>query len=305
MTTLADTLDALDANKFPATIRIAPAVLNGLQQLEPDAVRPTDRFAATSSGRRRTAVAARSIGCRCRPDRSSLYTSWRRDGQAPSCRASDSVQRSSARRRSSSTTRSAPRVPRCASTCGAGLMVMTPSDLRRARRHDRRLQRLQGRAVAAQLPNNTTLDVAVVDRHHLATARRIPLATPAQTSIYAVADLLALRQSIEIVGRERAAACRRDRRRPISASPMPQLLGSITALIAETPGLAASDARRRCTAHRPSTGRPTATSARHVADSSECRCAEDAIFTPGAVEQRDRRSRLDAAGRQRPAEGVA
>jgi hypothetical protein len=80
MTSLADTLDALDANKIPATVRVAPEVLNGLQQLnQPLFARliaslqlnqviaepqwPIDPSAAAAAGQ------------------DSLYTSWLRDGQ--------------------------------------------------------------------------------------------------------------------------------------------------------------------------------------------------------------------------------
>ena len=81
MTALADTLDALDASKFPSTVRIAPEVLNGLQVSGPRVVRSTDQprcndhqvLAEPQWPLDPSAAAAAGQG--------SLYTSWLRDGQ--------------------------------------------------------------------------------------------------------------------------------------------------------------------------------------------------------------------------------
>ena len=81
MTKLADTLDALNVNATPSTVRVAPGVLNGLQQLDPSLFArlieslqlhqvvaepqwPIDPSAAADAGQ------------------GPLYTRWLRDGQA-------------------------------------------------------------------------------------------------------------------------------------------------------------------------------------------------------------------------------
>ena len=67
-----------------------------------------------------------------------------------------------------------------------------------------------------------------------------PLATPELTRIYAVANLLALRQGIAILGespRQRAVVLAM----PDLSVPEAAVFGPLTALIAETPGLSAAN----------------------------------------------------------------
>ena len=54
---------------------------------------------------------------------------------------------------------------------GAGLMVMTPEIYDTLAGTISKYSDYTGELIAVQLPNNTTLDVAVVDRHHLQTSR--------------------------------------------------------------------------------------------------------------------------------------
>src|SRR4029079_6124852 len=85
----------------------------------------------------------------------------------------------------------------------------------------------------------TTLDVAVADRI-IADLLVHPLATPELTRIYAVANLLALRQYIAILGespRQRAVVLAM----PDLGVPPASVIGPLTALIDETPGLTAAN----------------------------------------------------------------
>jgi Family of unknown function (DUF6049) len=238
MTALADTLDALNTNKFPSTVRIAPEVLNGLQDLQPalfarliaslqfhevlaEPQWPLDPSAAAAAGQ------------------GPLYTSWLRDGQdrltnlglGPAIITRStifvdqpmSVEGLALRR-----------------NLGAGLMVMAPQlyddlvpDGAIGRYSD-----YTGDLFAADLPTDTVFDVAVVD-HTISDLLVHPLETPELTRIYAVADLLALRQKLETEGASlwRHAVLVAT---PDIGVPDATLLGAITALIATTPGLAAA-----------------------------------------------------------------
>jgi hypothetical protein len=238
MTALADSLDALNAHAFPATVRISPAVLNSLQGLDPalftrliaslqlhqvlaEPEWPLDPSVAAAAGQ------------------GSLYTSWLRDGQArlvdlglgPAIISRSTIfadQPVSAQglmlRRD----------------LGAGLMVMTPQS------YDDlvldgaigKYSDYTGALFAADLPNDTTFDVAVVD-HTISDLFAHPLATPELTRIYALAELLALRQKIETSG----ASLQRHAvliATPDLGVPDAGLIGAITALIGETPGLTAA-----------------------------------------------------------------
>lgn len=236
LTKLADVLDALDASKFPATVRIAPAVLNGLQQLSSAVFNrlitalqhhrvvaepqwPLDPSAAALAGQEL------------------LYTSWRRDGQerfaelglggavvSTSTVLVDQpigVEGAALRWRD-----------------GARLMVVSPGIYDGLDGSIKVYSDFTGELIAAQLPNDVTLDVAKVD-DTISQLLANPLSTPEQTRIYAVAGLLALRQGLEISGasvRRHAVVIGADD----LGVPDPQLLGAITALIADTPGLAAA-----------------------------------------------------------------
>jgi uncharacterized protein DUF6049 len=238
MTALADTLDALNVNKFPSTVRVAPEVLNGLQVLQPSLFArliaslqvhqvlaepqwPLDPSAAAAAGQ------------------GPLYTSWLREGQArltslglgpaivsrstifadqPMSAAGASLRRDQ----------------------GAELMVMPPQayDDLLSKGAIGKYSDFTGELFAAQLPNHTVFDVAVVD-HTISSLIAHPLETAELTRIYAVADLLALRQKLETEGeplRRHAVVIAT----PDLGVPDATLLGSITALIAATPGLAAA-----------------------------------------------------------------
>lgn len=236
MTSLADALDALDANKIPATVRVAPAVLAGLQQLNQplftrliaslqvhqvvaDPQWPIDPSVAVAAGQ------------------DSLYTSWLRAGQD---RLVDLGLRQGLISRS--TFFADQPISADGATLrrnlGAGLMVMTPHMYDQLHGTISSFSDFTGELVAAELPNNTELDVAVVD-HTISDLLVHPLATPEQTRIYVVAQLLALRQWIATSGAspQRHAVVIAT---PDLGVPDATLLGSITALIAQTPGLAAA-----------------------------------------------------------------
>ena len=236
MTKLADALDALDANKFPATVRIAPAVLTGLQQLSSAVF---NRLIATLQHHRLVAEPRWPLdpSAAALTGQELLYTSWRRDGQerfaelglggavvSTSTVLVDQpigVEGAALRWRD-----------------GARLMVVSPGIYDGLDGSIKVYSDYRGELIAAQLPNEVTLDVAKVD-DTISQLLADPLSTPEQTRIYAVAGLLALRQGLEISG----ASVRRHAV-VIGAGdlgvPDPQLLGSITTLIAKTPGLAAA-----------------------------------------------------------------
>jgi hypothetical protein len=238
MTALADALDALNANQFPSTVRIAPEVLNGLQVLQPalfarliaslqlhqvlaEPQWPLDPSAAAAAGQ------------------GPLYTSWLRDGQdrltslglGPAVVTRSTIFADQPISGPGATMRR---------DQGAGLMVMSPQ------MYDDlvpfgaigRYSDYTGELFAAELPNDTVFDVAVVD-HTISDLIVHPLETAELTRIYAVADLLALRQRLETIG----APLRRHSvviAAPDLGVPDAALFGSITALIATTPGLAAA-----------------------------------------------------------------
>jgi hypothetical protein len=237
MTSLADTLDALSASKMQATIRIAPAVLGALQilnptlfarliaslqahQVEVEPQWPLDPSSAASAGQ------------------NSLYTSWLRDGQrrlaglglGPSTITTSTILVDQPIGATGAVLRY---------DLGAGLMVTTPQIYDTLAGTISKYSDYTGELIAAQLPNNTTLDVAVVDRI-IGDLLVHPLATPELTRIYAVANLLALRQGIAILGespRQRAVVLAM----PDLGVPQATAIGPLSALIAETPGLAAAN----------------------------------------------------------------
>jgi hypothetical protein len=234
MTALADSLDALDANKFPATVRVAPAVLTGLQQLnqtlftrligslqlhqvvaEPQW--PIDPSAAAAAGQ------------------DSLYTSWLRDGQdrlvelglGPAIISRSTIFADQLISGDGAALRR---------NLGAGLMVMSQDVYDKLDGNIGAYLDNTGELVGADLPNNTTFDVAVVD-HTIAKLLAHPMPTIEQTRIYIVAQLLALRQAIDTSG----ASLQRHAvviATPDLGVPDAALLGPVTQLIAATPGLA-------------------------------------------------------------------
>lgn len=236
MNELADALDALDAHAIPATVRIAPGVLNGLQQLDPAL------FARLVGSLQRHQViaepewpidpsAAAAVG------QEPLYTSWLRDGEerlavlglgpAVLSRSTIFVDQP---------VTSAGAVLR--RNLGAALMVMTPEIYDGLDGTIGAFSDFTGELIAADLPNNTTFDAAVVD-HTISQLLVRPMSTPEQTRVYIVAHLLALRQKIETAG----ASLQRHAvliATPDLGVPDAALLGPLATLIAETPGLSAA-----------------------------------------------------------------
>jgi hypothetical protein len=236
MTSLADTLDALDAKKIPATVRVAPAVLKGLQQLDPalftrliaslqlhqvvaEPQWPIDPSQAAAAGQ------------------DALYTSWLRDGQdgltnlglGPAIISRSTILVDQPIGAQGATLRR---------NLGAGLMAMSPQIYDKLSGTIGAYSDFTGELIAANLPNGTTFDVAVVD-HAISQLLVHTLATSELTKIYVVAHLLALRQGIQISGADlkRHAVLIAT---PDLGVPLASVLGPITDLIAETPGLAAA-----------------------------------------------------------------
>ena len=236
MTKLADALDVLDADKFPATVRIAPAVLNGLQQLNSAVF---DRLITSLQHHQVVAEPQWPIdpSAAAVAKQELLYTSWRRDGQQRFAELGLGAAVVS----TSTILVDQPIGAEGAALRwrdGARLMVVSPKIYDGLHGSISVFSDNLGELVAGELPNDITLDVAVVD-HTISQLLAHPLATPEQTRIYAVAGLLALRQFVEISGasvkRHAVVIGTED-----LGVPDPQLLGSITTLIAQTPGLAAT-----------------------------------------------------------------
>ncbi len=236
MTSLADTLDVLNANKFSATVRVAPAVLNGLQALNSGLF---DRLIAALQFHRVVAEPQWPLdpSAAAAAKQDLLYASWLRDGEdrfaglglGPSVVSSASIlvdgpigAEGAALRRLG----------------GAQLMVMTPKIYDGLPGSIFVFSDYKGGLVPAHLPGGAVLDTAVVD-HTISALLAHPFETPELTRIYAVAGLLALRQSLLISGEslQRHAVVIGT---PDLGVPDATLLGSITALIASTPGLAAA-----------------------------------------------------------------
>ena len=236
MTSLADTLDVLTANKFPATVRVAPAVLNGLQELNSGLF---DRLIAALQLHRVVAEPQWPIdpSAAAAAKQDLLYASWLRDGEDrfAGLGLGSSVVSSASILVDGPIGADGAALRRLG---GAQLMVMTPKIYDGLKGTILIYSDNKGELVPADLPNGAVLDTAVVD-HHISDLLVHPLATPELTRIYAVAGLLALRQSILISG-ESAQRHAVVIGTPDLGVPNASLLGSITALIADTPGLAAA-----------------------------------------------------------------
>jgi uncharacterized protein DUF6049 len=120
---------------------------------------------------------------------------------------------------------------------GAGLMVITPGLYDSLDGTIFFFSDNKGQLIQAQLPIGT-FDTAVID-HGISDLLANPLATPELTRIYIVANLLALRQGIEIAGDSV------DSRSVVIGTPdlgVPDaaLFGPVTSLITQTPGLKAT-----------------------------------------------------------------
>jgi hypothetical protein len=235
MTSLADTLEALDASNVPATVRIEPAVLNGLQQLD------SALFNRLVTSLQHSQVVAETewpldASEAAAANQQALYTSWLRDGQDELSRVGLGP---SVMTRSTifADTPISPGGATLRRDLGAALMVVTPKLYDSLDGTIFFFSDNKGELVQAQLPTST-FDMAVID-HGISKLLATPLATPEMTRIYTVANLLALRQGIQIAGDDVS------RRSVVIGTPdlgVPDvsLLGPITALIAETPGLKAT-----------------------------------------------------------------
>ena len=234
MTALANTLDALNANAFPATVRISPAVLNGLQLLD------QPLFARLIASLQLHQVLAEpqwplDPSVAAAAGQGSLYTTWLREGQArltnlglgPAVVTRSTIFAEQPIGAGGATLRREQ---------GAGLMVMTPQVYNDLNGSIKEYSDYRGELITAELPNNTDLDVVVVDQI-ISQLLVHPMETPELTRVYAVANLLALRQRLETEGAslERHSVLIAT---PDLAVPDAALAGSITALIAATPGLA-------------------------------------------------------------------
>lgn len=235
MTSLADTLDALDASSVRATIRIEPAVLNGLQELD------STLFTRLVAALQRHQVIAETkwpldASEAAAANQQALFTSWLRDGQdqlaglglGPSVMTRSTIFASTPISTEGATLQR---------DLGAGLMVVTPDLYDSFDGTIYFFSDNKGELIQSQLPIGT-FDTAVID-HGISDLLATPLATPELTGIYVVANLLALRQGIEIAGDDV------NRRSVVIGTPdlgVPDaaLLGPITALMAQTPGLRAT-----------------------------------------------------------------
>jgi hypothetical protein len=235
MTSLADTLDALDASTVQSTVHLEPAVLQGLQQLDPTLF---NRLVTSLQHHQVVAETQWPLDASqsAAANQQSLYTSWLRDGQdqlsglglGPSVMTRATIFADTPISAGGATLRR---------DLGAALMVVTPDLYDSFDGTIYFFSDNKGELVPAQLPTST-FDMAVID-HGISDLLATPLATPEMTRIYTVANLLALRQGIEIAGEDV------DRRSVVIGTPdlgVPDasLLGPITALIAATPGLKAA-----------------------------------------------------------------
>lgn len=232
-TTLAEALEALTANQFPATVRVTPRVLSVLREREPDLFTRL----ITSLQAHQVVVEPQwpldaSVAAAAQQDQ--LYTAWWRAGKdslrelglGPSLISTSSVLVDSAIGSAGASLRR---------NLGAELIVMSPEVYDDLDGSIQAFTDFTGGLVSADLPNGTSIDIAVVD-HIISEMLAHPLASPELTRIYVVANLLGLRQDIVTSG---ASAGRHSVviAAPDLGVPDPRLLGAITALIVETPGL--------------------------------------------------------------------
>lgn len=234
MTSLADALDALDATTMRATVRLTPAVLAGLQQLSPalfarlKVALPKQQIIAEPRWPLDPSAAAAA-------SQESLYTSWLRAGEdSLAALVPTPISRSMAFVDQSISAKGAT----LRRNLGARMMVMTPTVYDSLDGSIGKYSDYTGQLVAANLPNDTPFDAAIVDRI-IADLLAHPLHTTTQTTIYVVAHLLALRQGVETTGglAQRHAVVIAT---PDIGVPDAGLIGSIASLIDVTPGLTPS-----------------------------------------------------------------
>ncbi len=299
MTKLADTLDALDANTFPATVRIAPEVLNGLQALQPDVVQATDHIAATPPGSRRSAVAHRPLHrCGGRARVPVHLVASRRTGEAhePRTRAGD-VQQIDDLRRPTDERRWGHVAPRP----GSGTDGDDTGCLRGSRRHDRAVQPEPRRADRCPTLQRHRPRWCSRRRRHREPARRADGDTGTDQDLRARTSARAATETRDrgcpvatALSGDGHTGYRRPRR---SARRLDHCVGRRDA------GTGRCDARRRCPAHRPA-DRQRRGATRHTSERHQWRTAAEANLPAGKLAQRDQRRRVDAAGGQRPAAGL-
>lgn len=239
MATLADVLDVLAAHNVPATVRITPRVLTALQ---PQSTL-FSRLITSLQAHRVVAepewpLDASAAGA---AQQDELYTAWLRDGRdqlrqlglGPAVISSSTVLVDDPNHPLGATGATLQR------NLGAELLVMTPKIYDTLDGSIGPYSDNRGALFAADLPNGTSISVAVVD-HKISQLLSDPLATPELTRIYVVANLLALRQYVLTNGdtpHRRSVVIGM----PDLGIPDPAALASITDLIAQTPGLAAAN----------------------------------------------------------------
>jgi hypothetical protein len=238
MTALADALDTLTANKLAATVRITPRVLTALQ---PQSALFNRLIAALQFHRvvaePQWPLDASAAGA---AQQDQLYTAWLRDGRdqlrqlglGPSVITSSTVLVDDPQHPIGVAGATLQR------NLGAELLVMTPKLYDSLDGSIKVFSDNRGELFAADLANGTTISVAVVD-HKISQLLANPMATPEQTRIYIVANLLALRQYVLTNGddpQQRSVVIGM----PDLGIPDPSALSSVTELIAQTPGLASA-----------------------------------------------------------------
>jgi hypothetical protein len=234
---LADTLGAIGTT-MPTTIEVAPQALAELQTADPVLF---DRLATALQEHQ---VAAEPLwpidpSVAAAAGQQPQYTTWLRDGAAAlTATLEQSASRATVLVDHAISTDGATLL----SNLGAELIVMTPSLYDTLDGSIKQYSDSTGELAAADLTNNDSINVAVVD-HAIAELLAHPLASPAQTAIVAVAQLLATRARIESLGgvSHRHAVVLGA---PDLGVPDASLTQRMTALIATTPGLAPTGLNR-------------------------------------------------------------
>ncbi len=228
---LADTLGAIGTT-MPTTIAVAPQALAELQTADPVLF---DRLIAALQQHQ---VAAEPLwpidpSVAAAAGQQAQYTTWLRDGAAAlTAKLENSASRATVLVDYAISADGATLL----SNLGAELIVMAPSLYDTLDGSIKQYSDSTGELAAADLTNNDSINVAVID-HAISELLTNPLASPAQTAIVAVAQLLATRARIESLGGvpHRHAVVLGTPDLGVPDAPLTQ---RVTALIATTPGLA-------------------------------------------------------------------
>lgn len=228
---LADTLEHIGTT-MPTTIKVDPQALTGLQATDPSLF---DRVVTSLQKQQVVAEPLWPIdpSVAAAAGQQALYTTWLRDGA-----------RTLRSQLQNSVSRSTVFVDRPISAEGATLlsnldaelMVITPSIYDTLGGSIKQYSDSTGELAAADLTDNDSINVGVID-HAISELLAHPLASPVQTAIVVVAQLLAVRERIEALGgvpHSHAVLLGM----PDLGVPEAALTQRITTLIAATPGLA-------------------------------------------------------------------